>query len=36
MTDNVATVQFSEIYKKIGLYTELDILKKSIRYTFGI
>ncbi|MEQ8187749.1 MAG: type II toxin-antitoxin system PemK/MazF family toxin [Candidatus Eremiobacterota bacterium] len=36
MTDNIATVQFSEIYKKIGSYKELDILKKSIRHTFGV
>jgi mRNA interferase MazF len=36
MTDNIATVQFSEIYKKIGKFSDIDILKKAIKYTFGI
>jgi mRNA interferase MazF len=36
MTDNIATVRSSEIYKRIGIFTELDVMKESLRYTFGI
>jgi len=36
MTDNIATVQFKEIYKKIGTFSDIDLLKKSIKYTFDI
>ena len=36
MTANIATVRLSEIYKRIGTFTEIDALKKSLRHTFGI
>ena len=36
MTDNIATVRLSEIYKRIGTFTELDVMKESLRHTFGI
>ena len=36
MTDNIATVQLSEIYKRIGKFTNLDALKESIKHTYGI
>jgi mRNA interferase MazF len=36
MTDNIATVRLSEIYKGIGTFIEMDILKESLRHTFGI
>ena len=36
MTDNIATVRLSEIYKRIGTFTEMDALKESLRHTFGI
>lgn len=36
MTDNIATVRLSEIYRRIGTFTELDILKESLKHTFGI
>ena len=36
MTDNIATVRSSEIYKRIGTFTELDVMKESLRHTFGI
>ena len=35
MTDNIATVRLSEIYKRVGTFTELDILKESLKHTFG-
>jgi len=36
MTDNIATVRISEIYRKIGIFEELNILKVAIKHTFGI
>ncbi len=36
MTDNIATVRLSEIYRRIGTFTELDILKESLKHTFGL
>ena len=36
ITDNIATVHLSEIYKRIGTFAELDILKELLRHTFGI
>ena len=36
MTDNVATLRISEIYKKIGKLIELDKLKNALNHTFGI
>jgi len=36
MTDNIATVHLSEIYRRIGTFTELDILKESLKHTFGL
>lgn len=36
MTDNLATVRLSEIYRKIGTFTELEILKECLKHTFGI
>ena len=36
MTDNIVTVRLSEIYRKIGIFTELDILKESLKHKFGL
>ncbi len=36
MTDNIVTVRLSEIYRRIGTFTELAILKEALRHTFGI
>ena len=36
MADNIATVRLSEIYKRIGIFVELDILRESLKHTFGI
>ena len=36
MTDNIATIRTSEIYKKIGAFDDLNALKASIRHTFGV
>ncbi|MEQ8192586.1 MAG: type II toxin-antitoxin system PemK/MazF family toxin [Candidatus Eremiobacterota bacterium] len=36
MSDNIVTVQQVEIYKQIGIFSDIDLLKKSIKYTLGI
>ena len=36
MTDNIATVRLSEIYRRIGTFAELEILKGSLKHTFGL
>jgi len=36
MTDNIATLRISEIYKKIGEFTTLDELRDALKHTFGI
>jgi mRNA interferase MazF len=36
MTDNIATLRLSEIYKKIGEFTDLGKLKDALKHTFGI
>ena len=36
MTDNIATLRLSEIYKKIGEFIDLDKLKDALTHTFGI
>ena len=36
MTDNIATLRTTEIYKKIGEFTDLDKLKDALIHTFGI
>jgi mRNA interferase MazF len=36
MTDNIATVLLSGIYRRIGAFTELDMLRESLKHTFGI
>jgi len=36
MTDNIATVLLSGIYRRIGAFAELDMLRESLKHTFGI
>jgi mRNA interferase MazF len=36
MTDNIATVRLSEIYRRIGTFTDLNVLKESLKHTFGL
>ncbi len=36
MTDNMATIRLSGIYRKVGSFMGLDGLKWSLRHTFGI
>lgn len=36
MTDNIATVLTSEIHRKLGAYSDLDVLKTAIKFTFGL
>ena len=36
MTDNIATVRLSEIYRRIGTFTDLNALKESLKHTFGL
>ena len=36
MTDNIATLRISEIYKKIGKLIDLDNLRDALNHTFGI
>lgn len=36
MTDNIATVRISEIYRKIGIFVERKVLQVSLKHTFGI
>jgi len=33
MTDNIATVRSSEIHKKIGIFTDLNVLKEALKRT---
>ena len=36
MTDNIATVRLSGIYRRIGTFAELGMVKESVKHTFGI
>ncbi len=36
MTDNIATIRTSEIYRKLGVFEDSGALKASIRHTFGV
>lgn len=36
MTDNIATLRMTEIYKKIGEFIDLHELKDALSHTFGI
>jgi len=36
MTDNIVTIKFKEIYKRIGVFNKMAQLKKRLSYTFRI
>lgn len=36
MTDNIATIRTSEIYRKLGVFEDSGVLKEPIRHTFGV